>query len=99
MNTHTAAKLLATLGNPTRLKIVRVLYRAGAPGLAVGEIRRRVKIPASTLTHHLTHLKAAGLLRQRRRGATLVCQLQYARFARLLTYLSEECCAEAAGGR
>ena len=61
-----AASLLSQLGNTTRLKIVRELVKAGNAGKPVGEIRDVLDIPNSTLSHHLNHLKNAGLIRQER---------------------------------
>jgi ArsR family transcriptional regulator len=48
-----AATCLEKLGNPLRLEIVRLLVRADHDGLAVGEIQRHLKVPASTLSHHI----------------------------------------------
>ena len=62
----TAASLLSQLGNITRLKIVRELVRAGDAGMPVGEIRNILGIPNSTLSHHLSHLRSAWLVRQER---------------------------------
>jgi DNA-binding transcriptional ArsR family regulator len=77
MKLDTAANLLARIGNPTRLKIVRLLVRAGDDGLPVGQIQKRLGIPGSTLTHHIGHLKNAGVIRQRREQATLICTVDY----------------------
>ena len=66
MELDTAAKILAKIGNPTRLKIVRLLVRAGDDGLTVGQIQKQLNIPGSTLTHHIAHLKSAGVMRQQR---------------------------------
>ena len=66
MKLEDAAETLAQLGNPTRLEVVRYLVKAGPSGVPVGSIQRQLKIPASTLTHHLKHLKGVGLLMQKR---------------------------------
>ena len=42
---------LAALGNRTRMRLFRLLVRAGEDGLNVGTLKRRLEIPASTLTH------------------------------------------------
>ena len=88
-----AAQCLEKLGNPTRLEIVRLLVRAGADGLAVGEIRSHVGIPASTLSHHILHLVTGGLISQERQGRVLRCRLDYALMQDLVDMLTEECCA------
>ena len=60
MQDHQAADNLAALGNLTRLRLYRLLVRAGEPGLNVGELRSLLDVPASTLAHHLTSLVRAG---------------------------------------
>ena len=70
MDVRSAADILAQLGNPMRLRVVRFLVRAGNVGLPVGRIQEDLDIPASTLTHHLNNLKAAGLLNQKRKKLT-----------------------------
>ncbi|MCZ6882263.1 MAG: helix-turn-helix domain-containing protein, partial [Gammaproteobacteria bacterium] len=79
MKLDTAALILSKIGNPTRLKIVRLLVRAGDQGMPVGAIQKKLQIPGSTLTHHITHLKNAGLIRQQRQQATLFCIMEYER--------------------
>ena len=98
MELETAALILSKIGNPTRLKIVRLLVRAGDQGLPVGAIQKKLKIPGSTLTHHISHLKNGGLIYQERVQATLFCKMDYDRLKQLVTYLTEECCIEDVAG-
>ncbi|MEM8768265.1 MAG: metalloregulator ArsR/SmtB family transcription factor [Pseudomonadota bacterium] len=93
-----AAAALESLGNETRLKLFRTLVRAGPGGLAVGELRERLQIPGSTLSHHVSHLISAGLLAQAREGRVLRCTARFATMQSLIAYLTEECCAEMDGG-
>jgi DNA-binding transcriptional ArsR family regulator len=95
MKLDDAANILAKIGNPTRLKVVRLLVRAGDDGLAVGMIQKKLNIPGSTLTHHITHLKSAGVIRQQRQQATLICKMEFDVLRELVDYLTEECCADA----
>ena len=90
---HVAASLLSQLGNVTRLKIVRELVRAGDAGKPVGEIRDVLEIPNSTLSHHLSHLRNVGLIRQEREKTVLRCFINYDYIAGIVTFLTEECCA------
>ena len=96
MKLDTAALILSKIGNPTRLKIVRLLVRAGEQGMSVGAIQKELEIPGSTLTHHISHLKSAGLIRQERQQATLFCKMEYDRLSQLVAYLTEECCVDEA---
>ena len=94
MKLETAANILAKIGNPTRLQIVRLLVRAGDEGMPVGKIQQKLGIPGSTLTHHISHLKSAGVIRQQRHQATLICTMEYGLLRELVDYLTEECCAD-----
>ena len=91
---HSAASILAELGNETRLAIVRHLVRAGGGGLMVGEIQRVTGVPGSTLTHHLRRLCEVGLVSRTRRGSALWCSADTGLVHSLAHYLIEECCAE-----
>ena len=94
MKLETAALILSKIGNPTRLKIVRMLVRAGDQGMPVGAIQKKLNIPGSTLTHHISHLKNAGVIRQERHQATLFCIMEYQQLDKLVAYLTEECCVD-----
>ncbi len=94
MKLETAALILSKIGNPTRLKIVRMLVRAGDQGMPVGTIQKKLNIPGSTLTHHISHLKNAGVIRQERHQATLYCIMEYERLNKLVDYLTQECCID-----
>ncbi|WP_205953953.1 ArsR/SmtB family transcription factor [Pantoea stewartii] len=93
MNLNSAANALRELGHPTRLGIYRELVKAGDDGLPVGEVQRRLDIPASTLSHHLSGLISAGLVSQERRSRTLYCRPCYEQLEQLMAFLTEECCA------
>ncbi len=94
MEIENAADILAKIGNPTRLQVVRLLVRAGEPGLPVGAIQKQLDIPASTLTHHLSHLKSVGLVHQSRQQTSLICTLDFEILQTLIDFLSEECCID-----
>ena len=95
MKLNDAANILAKIGNPTRLRIVRLLVRAGDDGLTVGKIQKKLEVPGSTLTHHIAHLKSAGVIRQERQQATLICKMEFEVLRKLVDYLTEECCTDA----
>ncbi|MDJ0958759.1 MAG: helix-turn-helix domain-containing protein [Arenicellales bacterium] len=92
-----AAVLMAQLGNETRLKIVRLLVEAGVIGLPVGEIQRRLDIPASTLSHHISHLKHVGLVSQTRQSTTLSCCVEFSKIDAIVRFLTDECCVRGRG--
>lgn len=89
-----AALLLDQLGNPTRLRIVRLLVRAGDEGRSVGDLQRDLEIPASTLSHHLSHLRSAGVVWQERESTVLRCFVDFKIITALVDFLTAECCAD-----
>ena len=95
MKVDEAAARLEALGNPTRLKIYRMLVRAGDPGLSVGKLQSRLSIPGSTLSHHLKTLIIVGLVSQERDATTLICRANYSVMRGLVQFLVAECCTEA----
>jgi DNA-binding transcriptional ArsR family regulator len=94
MKLDDAAARMEALGNPTRLKIYRALVRAGRAGLPVGRLQERLKIPASTLSHHVKALVSVDLVSQVREGTTLVCHAEYDTMQGLVDFLVAECCAD-----
>ncbi len=94
MKIESAAKQLEALGNSTRLQVYRSLVRAGDAGLPVGRLQEKLKIAASTLSHHLHRLILTGLVTQERQGTTLICRANYPAMRSLLGFLADECCAD-----
>ena len=69
--------------------------RAGGAGLPVGSLQTRMWMAASTLSHHLKRLIAAGLVTQERNATTLACRAANPEIAALVGFLQAECCADA----
>jgi DNA-binding transcriptional ArsR family regulator len=90
-----AAARLEALGNPTRLRVYRLLVRTGGTGLLVGKLQEQLDIAGSTLSHHLKALISVGLVTQEREGTTLICRANYAVMHGLVGFLVDECCADA----
>ena len=87
------ARMLASLGNESRLRIVRLLLSAHPQGLIVGDIQSELGIAASTLSHHLERLKREGVVSVRREGTFLWCAADAAGLEELLGFLFSECCS------
>jgi DNA-binding transcriptional ArsR family regulator len=87
-----AADALAALGNRTRLRIFKLLVRAGPGGANVGTIQRMLNVPPTTLAHHLGTLTHASLVGQERRGREVICTANYKAAADMLDYVKGECC-------
>jgi ArsR family transcriptional regulator, arsenate/arsenite/antimonite-responsive transcriptional repressor / arsenate reductase (thioredoxin) len=57
------ADLFAAMGSEPRLKIMQLLFRAYPQGMVVTEIKNLLKIPDSTLSHHLEKLRVEKLVK------------------------------------
>jgi ArsR family transcriptional regulator, arsenate/arsenite/antimonite-responsive transcriptional repressor len=84
----------SALGQEDRLQIFRMLVRAGPEGNCVDEIKRRFKIPGSTLSHHLDALTRCGLLNARPTGRFIYYAINWRETANLIHFLTEDCCAD-----
>lgn len=87
------ADALAALGNRTRLRIFKLLVRAGPGGANITTLQRLLRIPATTLAHHIATLVQAGLMKQERRSREVICTADYKALFGVLEYVKEECCA------
>lgn len=94
-----AADALAALGNRTRLRLFKLLVRAGREGANIGTLQQRLGIPATTLAHHLTTLTRTGLVAQERRGREVICTSNFRAVNDVLAYVKAECCAGLADDR
>lgn len=93
IKTDDALAALSALSHETRLAAFRALVQAGPEGLAVGEVRDQLDIPAATLTAHLNALRAAGLVSDVREGRVIRMRAHYPQMNALIAYLTENCCA------
>jgi ArsR family transcriptional regulator len=94
MENEIAAKMLAELGQNTRLSIFRYLVKTGSGGAPVGEIQAKLNVPGSTLSHHINRLVSVGLIHQVRESRTLYCVPQFGVLKELIEFLLAECCTE-----
>ena len=94
MELTVAADKFAALGSDARLQVLKILVRAGEPGLTVGDIQSRTGISPSTLAHHLRHLTSSGLVTQERAGRSTINRASFDQLSELASYILVECCAE-----
>ena len=87
-----AVSALGALAQEHRLGLFRLLVQAGRGGLAAGAIAEALGVPNSSLSFHLAQLNRAGLIRQERRGRSLIYSADYDAMNALLSYLMENCC-------
>ncbi|WP_340646295.1 metalloregulator ArsR/SmtB family transcription factor [Phenylobacterium sp.] len=93
MEKTSAVSALSALAHDARLDIFRRLVRAGADGMAAGDIARATDAPASTLSANLAILHRAGLIASRRDGRSIIYTAAYDQMRDLLGFLMEDCCA------
>ena len=74
LSIDTIAAAFAALGQPSRLKIVRLLLSAYPKGLPAGEIQKELSIAAPTLSHHLDKLRQVGYRHCRERPSVDLVQ-------------------------
>src|SRR5215470_4848275 len=92
MNKH--VEQLSALGQKDRLRIFRLLVHTGPEGNFVDDIKRRLKMPGSTLSHHLDTLTRSGLLRAERSGRFIYHAVNWREASNLIRFLTEDCCAD-----
>ncbi len=86
------AAMFAAMGAEPRLRIVRLLLTAHPQGLVAGDIQDELRIPASTLSHHLDKLKNQELVRVRRQGTFLWYRANTNALQGIINFLYAECC-------
>ncbi len=92
------AEQLGALGHPVRLKVLRFVVQAGDEGAPAGDIQGHVRLPASTLSHHLKRMVDAGLLTVRGEGTFHYYAADYRALQTLTEYLWEDCCKRGPSG-
>lgn len=92
MTEHQIVDALAALAQEHRLRIFRLLVKAGPSGMTAGDITSDVGISASNTSFHLKELERGGLLRSIREGRFIRYAVAVDGIRELLTYLTEDCC-------
>ncbi len=85
----------AALAQESRLRIVRRLVRAGAAGVAAGDIAEGIGVSPSNVSFHLKELERSGLITSRREARSIIYVADYKVLRSLIQFLMEDCC----GGR
>jgi ArsR family transcriptional regulator, arsenate/arsenite/antimonite-responsive transcriptional repressor len=93
MQLPNAVEALSALAHNHRLAVFRLLVRAGADGIAAGEVAREVGVLPNTLSTHLTILGHARLIQSRRDGRSVIYSADYEGMRDLLGFLVSDCCA------
>jgi len=83
---------LSALAHESRLDVFRYLMQQGADGAPAGEIAARLALPGATLSFHLSALRHAGLVWNRRNGRSIIYTADFEAMNAVLAYLTENCC-------
>ena len=94
MESFIAIEALSALAHETRLDIFRLLVRRGSVGHSVSQITEQIKIPAATMSFHLSHLQRAGLIQSKREGRQIIYSANYDLMKELMGFLTENCCQD-----
>jgi ArsR family transcriptional regulator, arsenate/arsenite/antimonite-responsive transcriptional repressor len=87
-----AVAALAALAQDNRLQIFRLLVQAGPDGMAAGRVAQELELAPNTLTFHFDRLRAAGLVKVRRQGRSMIYAARYEAMNGLIAFLTENCC-------
>jgi ArsR family transcriptional regulator len=92
METENAIEAFGALAQETRLSVFRLLVAAGSDGMPAGAIAKELSAAPSTLSHHLSLLEHAGLLRSWRVQRQIFYAADYEGVRQVLAFLMEDCC-------
>lgn len=93
MNERQAQSAFAALSQETRLRIVRMLVKAGPDGMAAGAIAEEAEVSSSNVSFHLKELENAGLASSRREARSIIYTADYEGLSGLIQFLMKDCCA------
>lgn len=84
---------LKALADPARVKIMSLLFGAAEIGLNSGELAAAIGVGESTVSHHLTQLRNAGLVESTRQGMNVYHRPHRAAVIALVRVLDPNCCS------
>ncbi len=87
-----AVNALSGLAQESRLKVFRLLVRAGRDGMAAGDIAKALGVPKNTMSSHLGILSRAGLVHAQKKGRSMIYTVNLEGTRSLLSFLVEDCC-------
>ena len=88
---HIAVRLKA-LADPARVKIVSYLFSSSDGEEVSGQLATALGLTESTVSHHLTQLRNAGLVESTRRGMNVYHRPHRAAMAALCAVIDPDCC-------
>lgn len=83
---------LKALADPVRVKLLSLLLTADGAGLTTGALAAAVGLTESTVSHHLSQLRSAGLVESVRRGMSVDHRARRDALSALCVVLDPNCC-------
>jgi ArsR family transcriptional regulator, arsenate/arsenite/antimonite-responsive transcriptional repressor len=83
---------LKALADPVRVKLVSLLFSSEEGGLCSCDLASAVGLGESTVSHHLSQLRRAGLVESERRGMNVYHRPRRESLVALCTVLDPNCC-------
>lgn len=84
---------LKALADPARVKIMSYLLSSASGEEIGGDLAKALNLTESTISHHLTQLRRAGLVESDRRGMNVYHRPQRDAIGALCTVLDPNCCS------
>ncbi len=84
---------LKALADPVRVKLVSLLFSSGAGEECSCDLAAAVDLSESTVSHHLSQLRRAGLVESERRGMNVYHRPRRDALIALCSVLDPNCCA------
>jgi DNA-binding transcriptional ArsR family regulator len=83
---------LKALADPVRVKLVSLLFGSDAGGVCSCDLAVSVGLSESTVSHHLSQLRRAGMVESERRGMNVYHRPRREALTALCTVLDPNCC-------
>jgi ArsR family transcriptional regulator len=83
---------LKALADPVRVKLVSLLFSSDAGEVCSSDLAAALALTESTVSHHLTQLRRAGLVESERRGMNVYHRPRRESLVALCTVLDPNCC-------
>ena len=90
MDTTAVTEMLAAMGQPTRLQVLRLLRTAGGDGISAGEIAKKLAVPQNTMSAHLTVLTRAKLVTATKASRNVIYRADAGMLRRMMEFLHSE---------
>jgi DNA-binding transcriptional ArsR family regulator len=92
LNEQQALVAFAALAQESRLRIVRLLVKAGPEGMPAGALGEAVMASSSNVSFHLKELERSGLIQSRRQSRSIIYSASYPALSGLIQFLLQDCC-------